>query len=51
MYYGETTIDLKYIYKNLGKLEMLNNLLKDEYLRDLLSSGEKVLKIYEKKLK
>ncbi|MEG7924453.1 hypothetical protein J0801_10415 [Bacillus cereus] len=51
MYGGETQIDLKYVYKNLGNLEMLNNLLEDEYLKDLLVSGYKILRGYEEKIK
>ncbi|MED1286389.1 hypothetical protein [Bacillus mycoides] len=50
MYNGETKIDLKYTYKNFGKIEMLNNLLEDEYLKNLLSAGYKILEKYEEKL-
>ncbi|MGH0424680.1 MULTISPECIES: hypothetical protein [Bacillus] len=50
MYYEENKIDLKYIYKNLGKIEMLNNLLEDEYLKNLLSAGYKILEKYEENL-
>lgn len=51
IYHGEAKIDLKYAYKNLGKLEILHTLLEDEYLKDLLSSGYKILENYEEKLK
>ncbi|MFK4477470.1 hypothetical protein [Bacillus sp. RC206] len=49
MYDGEAQIDLKHVYKNIGNLEMLNNLLEDEYLKDLLASGYKILRGYEEK--
>ncbi|MCC2362761.1 hypothetical protein ACIQ61_04480 [Bacillus cereus] len=51
MYDGETQIDLKHVYKNIGNLEMLNNLLEDEYLKDLLASGYKILRGYEEKIR
>ncbi|HDR4477700.1 TPA: hypothetical protein QCQ14_005899, partial [Bacillus thuringiensis] len=51
MYCEETLIDLKHVYKNIGNLEMLNNLLEDEYLKDLLFSGYEMLRGYEEKIK
>ncbi|CAM4168440.1 hypothetical protein BAMA_19310 [Bacillus manliponensis] len=50
IYLGEKVIDLKCVYKNLGKLEVLNTLLEDEYLKGLLSSGYKILENYEERL-
>ncbi|HDX9588231.1 TPA: hypothetical protein ROX98_001173 [Bacillus pseudomycoides] len=50
IYWDKKVIDLQSIYKSLGKLEVLNNLLEDEYLKGLLSSGYKVLEKYEERL-
>ncbi|MDO6630076.1 hypothetical protein [Bacillus thuringiensis] len=51
MYCGETIRDLKHVYKNIGNLEMLNNLVEDEYLKDLLFSGYEILRGFEEKIK
>ncbi|MEB4818368.1 hypothetical protein [Bacillus thuringiensis] len=49
IYNNEKHINLKNLYKNIGRLELLGNILEDSYLKDLLSSGNELLKNYERK--
>ncbi|PEA52932.1 hypothetical protein CON64_20920 [Bacillus pseudomycoides] len=46
IYSDKKAIDSKRLYIILGKLEVLNTLLEDEYLENLLSSGYKILEDY-----
>lgn len=50
IYKNEKHINLKNVYKNIGRLEVLGDILEDRYLKDLLSSGNELLKNYEGKL-
>lgn len=50
IYKNEQHINLKSVYKNVGRLEVLGDILEDRYLKDLLSSGNELLKNYEEKL-
>ncbi|WP_257150008.1 hypothetical protein [Bacillus cereus] len=50
IYKNEQHINLKSVYKNIGRLEVLGDILEDRYLKDLLSSGNELLKNYEEKL-
>lgn len=50
IYKNEQHINLKSVYKNIGRLEVLGDILEDRYLKDLLSSGNELLKNYEKQL-
>ncbi|WP_260857037.1 hypothetical protein [Bacillus thuringiensis] len=47
IYKNEKHINLKTVYKNIGRLEVLGDILEDRYLKDLLSSGNELLKNYE----
>ncbi|MGF9958673.1 hypothetical protein [Bacillus mycoides] len=47
IYKNEKHINLKNVYKNIGRLEVLGDILEDRYLKDLLSSGNELLKNYE----
>ncbi len=50
IYKNEQHINLKSVYKNIGRLEVLGDILEDRYLKDLLSSGNELLKNYEEKI-
>lgn len=50
IYKKEQHINLKSVYKNIGRLEVLGDILEDRYLKDLLSSGNELLKNYEEQL-
>ncbi|WP_223837272.1 hypothetical protein [Bacillus cereus] len=50
IYKNEQHINIKDVYKNIGRLEVLADILEDRYLKDLLSSGNELLKNYEGKL-
>ncbi|MDR0167038.1 hypothetical protein [Bacillus paranthracis] len=50
IYKNEQHININNVYKNIGRLEVLGDILEDRYLKDLLSSGNELLKNYEGKL-
>ncbi|UDW08395.1 hypothetical protein FHP23_010560 [Bacillus cereus] len=50
IYKNEKYVNLKSLYKNMGRLEVLGEILEDRYVKELLTSGYKLLKNYEEKL-